>query len=79
MHLFVYSIISLSILKILLDFFAGPLYTSYSITIEFLIIAILLILLTRSYLKQKEGSREKIQRKIRKLETAYEDLEKKKE
>lgn len=63
----IYSLCGLAILKIILDVVGGELYATYSVAIETLIYFIVLYMIVRTYLKQREGRRETLQRKINEL------------
>jgi len=67
MLLLVYSLCGLSVFKIFLDVVGGEQYTPYSVVIESVIFLIVLFMVVRTCIKQREGRREMLQRKINEL------------
>ena len=63
----VYSLCGLAIFKLFLDVVGGEQFTPYSVAIESLIFLIVLFMIIRTCLKQREGRREMLQRKINEL------------
>ena len=68
MRILVYLLCSLAILKIFLDLPPeGELFAPYSVFLENVIFLIIITMVLRTYLKQREGRREMLQRKVHDL------------
>jgi hypothetical protein len=63
----VYSLCGLAVFKLFLDVAGGEQYAPYSVVIETVIFLIVLFMIIRTCLKQREGRREMLQRKINEL------------
>lgn len=74
MRLLVYSLCSLAILKIFLDIMGGELVALYSVFIENVMFLILMTMIVRTYVKQREGRREMLQRRIGELNQMLNEL-----
>ena len=66
MRVWVYLLLSIAIIKIFLDI-QGESVALYSVFLDNAIFAILLVLIARTYFKQREGKREQLQRKLHEL------------
>jgi hypothetical protein len=68
MRVLVYLLCSLAIIKVFIDIPpAGDLFASYSVILENVMFFIILTMILRTYLKQREGRREMLQRMLQEL------------
>lgn len=75
MRVLVYLLCSLAILKIFLDLPPeGELFAPYSVFLENTMFLIIITMILRTYLKQREGRREMLQRKIHELNQMLSDI-----
>jgi hypothetical protein len=75
MRVLVYLLCSLAIVKIFIDLPPeGELFASYSVFIENAIFLIIITMVLRTYLKQREGRRELLQRKVNELNQTLSDI-----
>jgi len=74
MRLLVYSLCTLSIFKIFLDIQGGNSMAVTSVILESIIFLIILTMIVRTYVKQREGRREKLQRKVSELNQMLNEL-----
>jgi len=75
MRVLVYLLCSLAIVKIFIDLPPeGELFAAYSVFIENVIFLIIITMVLRTYLKQREGRRELLQRKVHELNQTLNDI-----
>ncbi|MFH0921296.1 MAG: hypothetical protein V1913_13165 [Fibrobacterota bacterium] len=74
MRILVYSLCTLAIFKIVFDILGGDSVAVTSVLIENIIFLIILAMIVRTYVKQREGRREKLQRKVNELNQMLNEL-----
>jgi len=70
----VYTLIALSVVKLFLDLWGHQVVATWSVLLEAVIYAVILVMIIRTSLKRREGRREKLQRKIRELNEMLSEL-----
>ncbi len=75
MRILVYLLCTLSVIKIFLDLPPeGDIFAIYSVFIESVIFIIIIAMILRTFFKQREGRREKLQRTIQELNQMLSDI-----
>ena len=75
MRILVYLLCTLSVIKIFLDLPPeGDTFAVYSVFIESVIFIIIIAMIMRTFFKQREGRREKLQRTIQELNQMLSDI-----
>jgi hypothetical protein len=67
MSFLIYSLVGLSVFKLIIDALGGNLIATYSVFIENVIFAIILTIIIRTSIKQKQGAREALLKNIEEL------------
>jgi hypothetical protein len=74
MLILVYTLLSLSFFKIIVDLYFGEVMVIYSIFLENVIFGVILAMIIRTHYKQKEGRKEKLQERYNELSKSGDDI-----